>query len=235
MHAHQHQTGRNITVATGTHAEHGGAAVGHDALQLYERERARLAFDLHDGPAQAVAAALLQVRLLQDGDPADEADGLGDLQGLLASALEEMYLLVEQLHCRVPENEGLAAQVAAFCARSSVPVALNIEGDEEGYSQSLHIAVCRVVQEALTNVARHANATAVRVDLVLGAEAVACTIQDDGHGFDPTAVSAASSARDRLGLDGMRERAALLGGECVIDSTPGKGTRVVLTVPVWRG
>ncbi|HEX9093238.1 MAG TPA: sensor histidine kinase [Coriobacteriia bacterium] len=208
------------------------------ALDVFERERLRLAFDLHDGPAQDIAAALLQVRLLRDFEPEERVDGLQDLQEMLATALEDMYLVIEQLHCRGFDSDGLAAQVGsqveAFTSRSGVPVALSIEGAGDGYSQSLRIAVCRVVQEALTNAWKHSGAKSVSVRVSLGDDRVEALIEDEGLGFDVSAVEPGAGARGRFGLEGMRQRAALLGGDCVIESTPGRGTRVRLSIPVWR-
>jgi two-component system sensor histidine kinase DegS len=209
------------------------------AFRLHERERSRIAFDLHDGPAQAVSAALLQLRLIEEADGAEAADGREELKRLLTHALQEMYGLIDQLHSRALEHEGLAAKVRAqaeeFEARSGMPTALVVEGEEDGYSPSLQIAVFRIVSEALNNVRRHSGAASVDVHLVLARDSVNCSIEDDGCGFDVTTIPArVAGARGRFGLVGMRERAALLDGRCVVESAVGQGTRVEVVIPVWR-
>ena len=101
----------------------------------------------------------------------------------------------------------------------------------------METALFRAVQEAITNIVKHARAESVLIQCALGPRAVTIEIEDDGEGFDPASISGAAAAVGGrgLGLAGIRERIELLGGSAIIESAPGQGTRVVLTVPLERG
>ena len=127
------------------------------------------------------------------------------------------------------------ACVAAFTERYGIEVELNIEGECGTVSSSLQIATFRIIQEALSNIGRHAGATRVRVDLWLSPQEMRCEVSDDGKGFEPEEARTSHSRREPFGLRGMTERARMLDGECVVDSAPGHGTRVQVRIPVWQG
>lgn len=207
-------------------------------IELHERERVRIGFDVHDGPAQTMSAALLQVRMLQGLQGEELESGLAELRLMVAGALEEIYAIIENLGGRDSNNRNLASRVRscvdAFRARCDIEVELTIEGECGPVSESLQIAVTRIVQEALSNVSRHSDAQYVQVKLLLSPAEVSCHISDDGRGFDLADTDAVRSGREPYGLHGMRERARLLGGECVVKSSPGHGARVTLRIPVWR-
>lgn len=115
------------------------------ALDLQERERLRIGFDLHDGPAQTMAGALLQVRMLEDADGDTLRAGLEELRTTLASALDEMYALIGDLGNRFLESDGLASPiqeyVTAFSARNGIDVRFSVDGREVPVTRSLRIAV----------------------------------------------------------------------------------------------
>jgi len=209
-----------------------------DAINLQERERVRIGFDLHDGPAQTMSAALLQVKMLQDLEGAEMREGLAELRVTLAMALEEIYELIERLGGRDSSDDDLESRVKscvdAFATRCDVATHLAIEGEIGPVSPSLRIAVARIVQEALSNVSQHSGASRVDVRLDLSSREVVCEIADNGKGFAREEVSASRYGREPYGLHSMRERARLLDGESVIDSAPGGGTRVRVRIPVWR-
>jgi two-component system sensor histidine kinase DegS len=206
---------------------------------LQERERLRIGFDLHDGPAQTLSAALLQIRLLRDADGEPLRASLDDLSAMLKSALGEMYALIDDLGCRSPAADGLAprveVQVTAFRDRHGLDCELTIEGPDAPVSRSMQIAVSRIIQEALSNVARHSGASKVEVRLHLSEKDVMCEIADDGCGFAMADAMKRRDGRERYGLISMRQRAELLDGRCIIDSAPGHGTRILVRIPVWRG
>jgi two-component system sensor histidine kinase DegS len=207
-------------------------------IELHERERVRIGFDVHDGPAQTMSAALLQVRMLQGLEGEELERGLAELRSMVAGALEEIYGIIEHLGGRDSDDSSLASRVRScvdtFASRCDIETELEIEGDCGPVSPSLQIAVARIVQEALSNVSRHSDARHVRVRLLLSPEEVSCRISDDGHGFDLGALGTGRAGREPYGLHGMRERARLLDGECVVDSTPGHGAHVMMRIPVWR-
>jgi two-component system sensor histidine kinase DegS len=209
------------------------------ALELQERERLRVAFDLHDGPAQAISAALLQARLIETCEGEELRRGVEELKGLLTFALEDMYGIIEHLRSRALENEGLVSKlrshVEEFARADGTQASFTLKGEEPALTDSAQIAVFRIVQEALSNVRRHALADHVSVHLALSPDEVVCTVEDDGRGFNRTDAQRPDDTRQRYGLAGMCERARMLDGECVISSQPGKGTAVTLRIPVWRG
>jgi signal transduction histidine kinase len=209
-------------------------------LDLQERERVRIGFDLHDGPAQTMSAALLQVRMLQDLPEVEREDAIIELRATISASLEEIYDLIESLGGR---GTGGCADVACrvrscvdtFASRSGIPVTIKIDGDAGEVSTSLQIAAARIVQEALSNVSRHSGAHRVDVALQLSPSVISCRIADDGHGFNLEDALTSQRGREPYGLHSMRERARLLDGECTVDSIPGSGTEVRFSIPVWRG
>jgi len=221
---------------------HSRARVASDAatvIDLQERERVRIGFDLHDGPAQTMSAALLQVKMLEGLDGEELVGGLAELRATIAAALEDVYGLIESLGGRESRDDDIVTRVRAcvdaFTSRCEIPAHLTIEGDSGRISASLQIAVARIVQEALSNVERHSRANHVDIRLVLTPKEVICEITDNGKGFTPHEAGVSRRGREPFGLHSMRERARLLDGTCVIDSARGTGTRVRLEIPVWRG
>ncbi len=198
----------------------------------------RIGFDLHDGPAQTMSAALLQVRMLDDLSGDLLKIGLRELRSTLAVALEEIYELIESLGGRGSAGDDLVSRVKAcvegFAARSGIEPTLVIEGDIGSESPSLQIAVFRIVQEALSNVVRHSGAKHVDIRLEMSDEGVVCEVTDDGHGFTMSEAMSSHRNREPYGLHSMRERARMLDGKCLIDSTPGSGTRVRVEIPAWQ-
>jgi len=224
------------TAALDRHAQ--TAANAAVCINLQERERVRIGFDLHDGPAQTMSAALLQVKMLQDAEGDELQRGLAELRSTVAAALEEIYELIERLGGRESADSDLISRVQCavdtFAARCDIPARLTIEGDGGPFSPSMQIAVARIVQEALSNVCRHSHASHADVRLRLSPAEVRCDISDDGDGFLHDDPSASRRRREPFGLHSMRERARLLDGECVVDSAPGEGTHVRVRIPVWQ-
>jgi two-component system sensor histidine kinase DegS len=209
------------------------------ALELQERERLRIGFDLHDGPVQTLASALLVLRMVQESHSGEDGDALAEVERLLASALDEMYVLIDDLHGRPLDVDGLVDSLrehsVAFIASSGISVNLSVDGIETAMSRSLRIALFRIVQEALSNVKRHSGATNVDIHLELSEDAVCCTVADNGSGFFVGDEVTIHGQRECCGLMGMRERAQLLDGVCDIESIPGVGTTVIARIPIWRG
>lgn len=219
-----------------------GAATHPDrlsVLEFSERERSRIGFDLHDGPAQVLSAALLQLKLLDGAEGDVLRDGMAELRSMIGLALDETYELIEQLQNGTLGDwtlrERLSSYVDDFAGRSGLEVRFTATGEDIDMTPSLRIAIFRIVQEALTNARRHAHADRVDVTLQRGPDIVCCTIVDDGCGFDAGVAASDGGSRRSYGLSSMRERARLLDGECTIHSAPGAGTRIEVRIPVWRG
>jgi NarL family two-component system sensor histidine kinase LiaS len=196
-------------------------------------ERHRLARELHDGVKQylfgvnlATAAAL---NLLED-DPERARAKLLEARELSRQAQAELMALLNELRPAGLDERGLVAAVtdyvATFEEREGVTVQWRAPA-ELSLPLAQEQALFRVAQEALTNVARHADATRVTVELEATPEAVVLQVDDDGMGFDPASIPSGPT----MGLQGMRERLAALGGELTVDAAPGRGTRLVANLP----
>ncbi len=198
----------------------------------------RVGFDLHDGPAQTMSAALLQVKMLERAEGVELHEGLADLRVTLSTALGEIYSLIDQLSGRAADGATLESRVRAcvdkLTVSTGVEARLAFEGDSSHASPSLQIAVFRIVQEALSNVRRHSQATHVDVGVRFSEAHVECDISDDGVGFASDADPIPRKGREHFGLHSMHQRARLLDGDCTISSTPDSGTRVSVRIPVWE-
>lgn len=207
-------------------------------IHLQERERIRIGFDLHDGPAQSMSAALLQVKMLQDLEGEDLRTGLAELRETLSGALEEIYELVEGLGCRDSSDSDVVARVRScvdrFQQRYGIRADLQVEGDVTAVSKSLQIAVFRIVQEALSNVGQHSGASDVYVGLRFRRSEVRVEVTDNGRGFVGQSAGKTRRGRVSFGLRGMAERARLLDGDCIVESAPDRGTCVRVRIPVWQ-
>ena len=210
--------------------------VGRDALRrvvdAQEFERARLARELHDETGQALASILLGLRQLEDAVETDEArHAAADLRELVVTTLQGVRRLAVELRPSalddfglVPAVERLAATVAEQ-AGPAVDVVARL-GDER-LPADAETALYRIVQEALTNVVKHASARHVSITFVRKGTTAVVVVEDDGRGFDPGATRS-----DALGFVGMRERVSLVGGRLKLESSPGAGTTLVAEVPV---
>jgi PAS domain S-box-containing protein len=213
------------------------------AVTAQEEERRRIARELHDEAGQSLTALLVGLRTIEESRTIAEAAELAQrLRGIAAQTLDEVGRLSRGLHPSILDEVGLPAAVTRyvqeFARLHGVAVDVRIEGlDAEPLPPLLQTTAYRVLQEALTNVAKHAGARSVSVRLVRDKATVALRVQDDGAGFDP-AAGAEAAAGDRgdrhLGLQVMRERAALVGGSVEVESRAGAGTTITVRFPVRR-
>lgn len=202
-------------------------------LEAQEDERQRVARELHDQSAQSLTLMLVRLRLLERSADAEQArQQVQELRALTAQALHEIRRIALELRPKILEDlglgEALAWRVDELNASGAVRAALQIVGLDHRLPKDLELVLYRVAQEALTNVARHADARNARLVLEQAGGAVTLSVEDDGAGFD---VEAALAHPSGLGLSGMRERLALVGGALRIVSTPGGGTQLRATVP----
>lgn len=203
-------------------------------ITVQENERLALARELHDELGQRCSAILIETACLRRCAADDRAALLG-AAARADMAAQSLYQLVGGMLRRLrPANLdalGLVAALQELCesweARSGVPCVFHFDGVDEGLPERINIAVYRVAQEALTNVTRHAHASQVRLVLARdSARGLCLLISDDGRGMDT------ARATRGLGLLGASERAAALGGELHVESTPGAGVRLNLRVPL---
>jgi two-component system, NarL family, sensor histidine kinase UhpB len=177
---------------------------------------------------QALTAILLRLEALSQSAPPDLSDELGEVKRLVNQAMGELLQLARQLRPTALDDHGLLpaleTHVRRFASQTGIETDLCTEGHSTELLPDQEIAVYRVAQEALANIARHADASRVHVELTTADEALELRVRDDGRGFDSGRRSSG------LGLDGMAERARLIGGELTIDSRPGAGTELVMKV-----
>jgi two-component system sensor histidine kinase UhpB len=209
---------------------------GQLAMRAQEEERRRLARDLHDEVNQALTAILLRLEALAQDTPPERAAELSELKRLVNQAMEELLTLARQLRPTALDDHGLVpavqAQLKRFAARTGVEVRMRTEGEPNELPEVMQTAIFRVAQEALANVARHAGANVVELELNEQDGRAQLRVRDDGAGFDPGAIARAGSEGPGagLGLSGMAERARLVGGELDVRSAHGGGTSVTLRV-----
>ncbi len=204
-------------------------------IQAQEDERKRISRELHDETGQSLTGLLLGLERIQQAETLEKARELaGDLRAILTKTIEEIHWLTYELRPRALDDLGLEAAlkryIAGISSHTDLQIKLQVEGcSDTSVTSALQTTVYRFVQEALTNVIKHARAQIVFVELACDAEIIRATVTDDGDGFAPE--EDAGDCSNRLGLFGMKERAALLGGEFRIESAPGEGTRVSLQIP----
>jgi two-component system sensor histidine kinase DegS len=206
-------------------------------VEAQEGERARLAQEVHDGPAQALTNAIFQVEYIErvlDHDSALARTELGFLRQLLRRELGDVRTFISHLRPRVLDQLGLDGSIRETVDNMEALTGVKIETDLTAPSDRLHDAeqtvVLRLVQEALQNVRKHANATHTRVTSRVEDDAWVLEIRDDGRGFDIDTVAA--RGRRNFGLQFMRERAELIGARFEVRSRPDGGTVVWLAIPL---
>jgi two-component system, NarL family, sensor histidine kinase UhpB len=200
---------------------------GSVALRAQEEERARVARDLHDEVNQSLTGLLLRLEAVREAAPPELEAEIADTKALANRAMRELLSLARQLRPTALDDLGLVAAIAGQVeqvSRSKLSADLIEEGDFSDLDSDVQLVVYRVAQEALSNAVRHSGAERIEVALRRGRAGVELTVSDDGRGF------AFEASESGLGIAGMRERALLLGGELTIESRPGRGTTVRLSV-----
>ena len=210
--------------------------VSRDALRrvvdAQELERARLARELHDETGQALTSILLGLKHLDDVVETGEArEATAAIRELVASTLQDVRRLAVELRPSALDDFGLVPAVERLAAnlseQSDLVVDLEARLGARRLPPEAETALYRIVQEALTNVVKHAAAHRVSITLVRKEASAVVVIEDDGQGFEPRAVRAGA-----LGFTGMRERVELVGGRLTVESSPGAGTTLVAEVRV---
>ncbi len=206
-------------------------------MAAQEEERRRVAYEVHDGLTQTAAAAHLYLQAFSEDHPPATAKGREELDralGLVRKTVVEARHVIEGLRPTALDDFGLATAIRLEVEQ------LRSEGWHIDYEDGLgdarlpaeiETALYRVAQEALTNARKHAGTNRARVELVPRDKTIRLEVRDEGRGFDPSSPIT-NGPGERVGLAGMRERVALLGGELEIQSRPGAGTRVTARVPL---
>jgi two-component system, NarL family, sensor histidine kinase UhpB len=201
------------------------------ALSAQEEERKRIARELHDGMAQSLTALRVRLRVARAAEGDTQAAALERIGADLGETTEELRRIAQGLRPPALDMLGLVPAIESYARGITDATGVQVHTDMVAVGGQLtseaELALYRIVQEALSNVARHAGARTARVSLEAEGGAVTAVISDDGAGFDV----AAEMDGGGLGLFGMQERGAYVGGTVQIESKPGRGTRVRVTIP----
>lgn len=206
-------------------------------MSAQEEERKRIARELHDETSQSLTSLIVGLKVLERCDPADVADVAAELRAQASKTLDAVHDLALELRPSALDDLGLVAalerHVREYARRHNCEVDFQATGIEGVRLPSqTELAIYRIVQEALTNTAKYAEASAVSVTLERRGSMVVAIVEDDGRGFDVKGLLESRSTERKLGLFGMQERAALIGGRLTVESTPGAGTTVFVEAPL---
>ena len=211
--------------------EHERRASGRRALLAQEHERRRLARELHDEIGQTLTGVLMQLEALRRAVPEPLVGPVTLLQETARDGVEDVREIARRLRPQALDEFGLSTAlltlVSGFRERTGVETSASVARDLPELAPEQELAIYRVAQEGLTNVARHAGASAVKLALEPLDGAVTLSVRDDGRG-----ITDEEAAAEGVGLGGMRERALLVGGRLSVRPDPAGGTEVRLEVPV---
>ncbi len=208
-------------------------------ISAQEEERKRIARELHDETSQVLAALAMGLEgAAGAGSPGAAREKLADLRAMAVKALDGVHRIIHALRPSALDDLGLVSAIRWFAEILLEPHGIQVDFAERGEEEerlppAVETALFRAVQEALTNVAKHADADRVRIAVAFLPQVLEVRVEDDGRGFDVPEVLHGEGAG--LGLLGMRERMGLLDGSVEIASRPGEGTRVTLRVPRRTG
>lgn len=211
-------------------------------IAAQEEERKRLARELHDETSQQLTALGIQIDMIARAVPSAPpaaAARLAEAKTLVGRMIDDLHRVIYDLRPSMLDDLGLLPAIKWYAERRLVSRGLTVqfefpEGPLDLPAES-RIAVYRVVQEALSNVERHAQAETVLVACDVADDTLTIEIEDDGVGFRPEDMTHPRESGQGLGLLGMRERLSLIGGSCTIESSPGQGTRLIVRVPLPSG
>lgn len=222
-------------------AEH-RQAVAAQILRAMEEERKRIARELHDETSQSLTSMVVNLQVIEQqlADQPEEVVGrLRLTKDIAQRTLDETRRLMFDLRPSVLDDLGLVPALRWFISQRVLPMGLKVEfqagGLEERLPEELETALFRIMQEAITNAVKHARARQIKVMLMREPGRILGRVEDDGTGFDPQKLVGKKENERGLGLFGMQERATLVGGSIQIDSTPGVGTVMNVTVPDRMG
>lgn len=224
----------NQTTGTESRSSMGSSAI----IRSQELERQRIAREIHDGPAQAIANVVLRMDILLkifEKDPNQVPKELAKMKGIAQGALDEIRGFIFDLRPMTLQDLGLVAtikRVVASAKDSGGPeIRFVVDGEVFPLGQLINLTMFRIAQEALNNIRKHSKCSSVWLHLKYLENKVLLIVEDDGCGFDPENLSNDQKKYASYGLLGMRERAGDINAELEIVSKPGEGTKLVLIVP----
>ena len=198
-------------------------------VDAQEHERRRIARELHDETGQALTSVLLGLRLIEEVSP-DVGTAVSELRETITAAIQELRALAVELRPKALDDFGLGAAIErladTYSRRTGIAIDVHVASLGDRLPEDVETALYRIVQESLTNVAKHAGAATASVTVHRRPRAVTAVVEDDGGGFDPAAITTG------LGLTSIRERAELVSGTVRVESRPGVGTTIAVEVPL---
>jgi two-component system sensor histidine kinase DegS len=237
----QRMYGENGSPPTAAEGDKQFRDASRQVFQIIEEERMRIARDMHDGPAQSMANLVLQAEILErllDRNPKQLVTELAEFKNSVRNALEETRQLIFDLRPMTLDDLGLVPTLRKFIKeygdRYGLATRFNVVGQERRLPGNAEGVLFRIIQEALTNVHKHARAKMAEVTMNLQPARVSVVIKDDGQGFDVARTEANLHKNKNLGLLSMRERAELEKGTLEIRSQPGRGTEVKVEIPIAK-
>lgn len=208
-------------------------------VSIEDEVRRELARDLHDGPSQLLSALIMNLRFLKEvivRSPERSREEVDNVERLAVQALHQIRNMLFDLRPVLLETQGLAAALSAYVDRQrenkDIEILLEINSLSARLPSKAEAAIFSIIQEAVGNVRKHANAKHIWITAEQRKDKLTVTVQDDGCGFDVQQMEEAYAQRGSLGLLNMKERADIANAELKIDSEPGKGTQVKLTIPL---
>ncbi|ASA24503.1 sensor histidine kinase [Paenibacillus donghaensis] len=213
--------------------------IGLKIILAQEEERKRIAREIHDGPAQMLANLVLRTEIVERMLVKQEfrlvQDEIVDLKGQVRYSLEEMRKVIFNLRPMALDDLGLIPTlrkyVHDFEEKTKIRAVFETRGKEHRLSSAMEAAVYRLVQEALSNAAKHAYPSYVLVEITYQAQLIKIVVKDNGLGFNVQKVKSEQGSRESFGLVGMRERVELLEGRLEIESAENQGTTIVIHIP----
>jgi two-component system sensor histidine kinase DegS len=219
----------------GGKSDRGGISSVEMLVNVQEAERQRLSRQMHDGPAQALSNFILQTEIamrLFDVDAAQARDELGNLKIAAMSTFQKVRNFIFELRPMMLDDLGLAPTILRYAdmfkEQAGVEVSVTITGSERRMEPYVEVMIFRAMQELLSNAVHQNQANLVKIQLDMGNTLVKFSMDDNGKGFDTDSLGKEAN----LGLKLIKERTEMLGGAFEINSSPGKGARVTLSIPV---
>ncbi len=207
-------------------------------ISAQEDERKRISRELHDETGQSLTSLMVGLKVAEGADTLEDARrSLSQLRTLAARTLEEVHHLALELRPSALDDLGLVAAIRRYVKEYSAQHGITVDCEINGFEgqrlpPEVESTVYRIIQEALTNVAKHAQASNVSVVMEHRGSRVVAIVEDDGRGFEVGEQPGSRPREGQLGLFGMQERASLVEGKIVVESSPGAGTTVYIEVPV---
>ena len=202
-------------------------------IKSQEGERARISNDLHDEIGVSLSAAKLYINQIRFENQPDEMIHLAkDANDILSQIVKDIRLISQNLSPLPLENFGLEQAVRMLLKnleKGGLKTVFKIEGYDSRLTPETELGIYRIIQEAIGNTLKHAQATHILVDISIDNQHIKLNIKDNGIGFDTDKI--ASDPTSSIGLSGIKARTGLLNGKLVFNSTPGEGTNIILTIP----